>query len=58
MAIAENAHPLNNTETVWHGMAWETAIVMAVEWRIRARDYAASSFEQYPNYDYSLLELV
>jgi hypothetical protein len=57
LAAAENAHPLNDATTVWYGRDWENAIFLAVEWRVRMRDYATRSFEQYGNYDYSQHEL-
>ena len=57
LAIAENAHPLSANTTVWRGLTWENAILMASAWRINMRNYAAISFEQNREYDYSLLEL-
>ena len=57
LAIAENAHPLSASTTVWRGHTWENAILRASDWRLRMRHYAAISFEQHHQYDYSVLEL-
>jgi hypothetical protein len=57
LAIAENAHPLSANTTVWQGLTWENAILTASAWRVNMRHYAAVSYEQNQEYDYSLLEL-
>jgi hypothetical protein len=55
--VAENAHPLSDSTTVWFGRTWDTVIPLAVGWRVRMQDYAYCNYEQFPNYDYTQLEL-
>ena len=37
LVVAENAHPLSATTTVWRGLTWENAILQASDWRLRMR---------------------
>ena len=57
VAIAENAHPLSASTTVWRDLTWESAILRAAGWRDAMRHYASISSEHRHAYDYAVLDL-